>query len=89
MRPICVPCQRFYHCETNDYCFEERRPEINKLWNGDKFRCPTCKTTIIVGVAEQPLACDTQSDYYEIRDVRRPEIRVTDSRYGLTLEEIS
>jgi hypothetical protein len=29
MKPICVPCQRFFRCQKNDYAFIEAMPKAN------------------------------------------------------------
>lgn len=65
MKPICVPCQRFYRPTKNGTYFMEGMPKHNdaapgtaepeqwqpyKLWSGDKWRCRGCGSEIIVGV---------------------------------------
>ena len=56
MKPICVPCQRFYRPKQNDYSFVEGMPTHGakpgteepdkwrpyKLWLGDLWECKGC-----------------------------------------------
>ena len=79
MKPICVPCRRFYRPKKNGYPFIEGMPADNsrpqaglaepekwkpyKLWNGDLWECPDCHAEIIVGFARQPWAEHYQSDF--------------------------
>lgn len=70
MKPICVPCQRFYRPEKNGFKFIEGMPTTNfaragtvdadlwkpyKLWVGDKWRCEGCGHEIIVGTGLYPI----------------------------------
>ena len=78
MRPICVPCQRFYRCiHTGFYFLEGMRKEDGAppgklfpqlwepygLWSGDKFRCEGCGSEIISGVGRSPIAEHFQKDF--------------------------
>ncbi len=68
MKPICVPCQRFFQPERNGVNVLEQIPEPApgdgggvmfspyKLWMGDLWKCPSCEETIVVGVGVKPLA---------------------------------
>jgi hypothetical protein len=71
MKPICVPCQRFYRCVKVGYKFLEGMPKEGnpepgtmepdqwapyKLWTGDKWRCEDCGTEIVVGFGREPIA---------------------------------
>lgn len=71
MKPICLPCQRFFRPERNGYRFIEGRPKDNsaypgttepemwepyKLWVGDLWSCHGCGAMIVVGVAHSPLS---------------------------------
>lgn len=71
MKPICVPCQRFYRTEKSGYYFIEGMPEGNtaqpgtatpeqwhpyKLWTGDLWRCEGCGATLISGTGREPIA---------------------------------
>jgi hypothetical protein len=70
MKPICVPCQRFYKPVKNDFYFIEGMPHGEnvqpgtaepekwkpyKLWAGDKWKCEGCNAEIVVGVAYRPI----------------------------------
>lgn len=72
MKPVCVPCQRFFRPKKNGFPFIEAMPisparaapgtaepekwTPYKLWMGDLWECQGCGTTIIVGVGHSPLA---------------------------------
>jgi len=78
MKPICVPCRRFYRPKKNGYPFIEGMPNGNrvkaglaepekwkpyKLWNGDLWECPDCHAEIIVGAGRVPVAEHYQPDF--------------------------
>lgn len=75
MRPVCVPCRRFYRCEKNEFNWEEG---TYRIWTGDKWKCPGCHTEIIIGVPARPWAEHFQPDYDESVRVYKPQIRVND-----------
>lgn len=86
MKPICVPCQRFYRCAKNDFPFIEGMP-INgrreqwapyKLWLGDKWRCEGCGHEIVVGVAREPVGEHYQSDFARRVEQFAPALQVND-----------
>ena len=70
MKPICVPCQRFFRPAKNGFAFIEAMPDGTalpgkaepeywqpyKLWMGDKWHCPDCGAEIVVGCAAQPIS---------------------------------
>ena len=71
MKPVCVPCRRFYRPSKNGRAFVENMPRDNdappgleaperwrpyKLWCGDEWTCQGCGAKIIVGVGATPLA---------------------------------
>lgn len=71
MRPICVPCGRFFRCVKNGFNFTEGMPIVvaaeaggaepgswvpYRIWSGDKYECPGCRATIIVGFGKKPIA---------------------------------
>ncbi len=76
MKPVCVPCQRFYRPKHNGYAFLEGMPSHNgakpgkaepeswspyKLWMGDLWACPDCGSEIVVGTGLNPIA-----EHYQI-----------------------
>lgn len=80
MKPICVPCRRFYRVQRNGYRFieampKEGRPEPGlaeaerwtpyKLWVGDLWRCEGCGHELISGVGAGPIAEHYQPDFSE------------------------
>jgi hypothetical protein len=66
MKPICVPCQRFYRPKRNGVYLCEGMPHgpewdgksgrdspgwlPYKIWQGDLWECPDCHAQIISGV---------------------------------------
>ena len=80
MKPICVPCQRFYRPKRNGFAFIEGMPIGQdapvgkrdpsawwpyKLWNGDLWWCPDCGAEIIVGVGAHRVAEHYEPDFSE------------------------
>lgn len=93
MKPICVPCQRFYRPFRNGVRFVEGMPVADraisgtthpeqwkpyKLWLGDHWRCDGCGNTIIVGVAREPLAEHFQPNFLRECEDQGAEIQVND-----------
>lgn len=71
LKPICVPCQRFYRMKKGGFRFTEGMPrqvpalpgtdqperwQPYKLWLGDLWRCESCGHEIISGVGFNPVA---------------------------------
>ena len=78
MKPICVPCQRFFRPKHNGENFIEAmplqtaaptgasRPDLwkpYKLWSGDLWECQGCKAQIVVGVGVGPMAEHFQPEF--------------------------
>lgn len=93
MKPICVPCQRFYHCKQNGFSFVEQAPITNdakpgtaepenwepyKLWSGDLYECEGCGAQIVSGVAKSPIAEHYESDFAERVLTYHPTLQVND-----------
>jgi hypothetical protein len=93
MKPICIPCQRFFRPKKNDYSFIEGMPIDNgalpgtqqpelwkpyKLWRGDKWECEGCGAAIVVGVAQLPVAEHYQPNFDKAVAMFRPELQVND-----------
>lgn len=93
MKPICVPCQRFFRPKKNDFPFIEGMPDTNdvqpgtiepqrwkpyKLWFGDKWECEGCGAVIVVGVARQPLIEHFEKEFDAVVARYRPELQVND-----------
>ena len=77
MKPICIPCQRFFRMKKSGFYFIEGMPKEGnpppgkaqpeawrpyKLYAGDIWECPGCGSQIIVGAGE-PIAEHFQSDF--------------------------
>jgi hypothetical protein len=71
LKPICVPCKRFFRMKRQGIAFIEGmpiRPDAGigrreeeawkpyKLWMGDLWVCPDCNATIISGFGRMPVA---------------------------------
>ena len=84
MKPICVPCQRFYRPIKNGFFFIEGMPTGNgtlpgkaepdkwspyKLWCGDKWQCPDCRNEIISGVGLEPISEHYLPDFSEMVEI--------------------
>lgn len=79
MKPICVPCHRYFRPEENGVSFIEGMPAADyraepglaepdswkpyKLWMGDRWKCHGCGATIIVGTGRKPLAEHYEHDF--------------------------
>lgn len=78
MKPICVPCHRFYRPTKNGRYFLEGMPvgsnvapglaeaekwQPYKLWCGDEWTCRGCGSKIIVGTGVQPISERHESDF--------------------------
>lgn len=71
LKPICLPCKRFYSPEKNGFAFTEGMPRYGsaapgnaeptswqpyKLWRGDLWKCHGCGSLIIVGTGQAPVS---------------------------------
>ncbi len=80
MKPICVPCQRFFLPKKTGFYFLEGMPigtdvvpgkrmdnywEPYKLWCGDLWECPDCKAQMIVGTGREPIAEHYEANFNE------------------------
>lgn len=80
MKPICVPCQRFFRCKKNDFFFIEGMPADNgaapgnsepekwrpyKVWAADRWECEGCGAVILSGFAREPIAEHYQLNFAE------------------------
>lgn len=78
MKPICIPCQRFFRPAKNGFYFIEGMPTVNeaapgnsepekwqpyKVWVGDVWECHGCGARIISGVGREPIAEHYQPDF--------------------------
>lgn len=70
LKPICIPCQRFYRPEKNGQIVLEGAPILSarpgtidshlwapyKLWRADRWRCEGCGHEIVCGSALAPFS---------------------------------
>jgi len=80
LKPICVPCQRFYRPQRNGRHFIEGMPirpgavpgtsaphdwKPYKVWMGDQWKCQGCGAEIIVGCGHRPIAEHYEETFIE------------------------
>lgn len=79
MKPICVPCQRFFRMKKSGFYFIEGMPvgpdfpapgtaepdkwKPYKIWSGDRWVCEGCGASIVSGVGFAPVAEHYQADF--------------------------
>lgn len=89
MKPICVPCRRFFRIETTGVSFVEGMPSGDtpagdvawqpyKLWAGDLWKCPGCGTETIVGTGRDAIAEHYQRDFNERVEKHGAKLLITD-----------
>lgn len=93
MKPICVPCQRFYRPKKTGFPFiegmpkrsgaepgtaEPERREPYKLWMGDQWACEGCGSEIVVGTGREPIAEHYQPTFADWVTRFAPELQVND-----------
>lgn len=90
LRPVCIPCRRFFSVKKNGYAFIEGAPDGNdappgtaaperwhpyKLWVGDLYECKGCGAQIVSGFGSRHIA-----EHYQ------PEFKETVERCGATVQ---
>jgi hypothetical protein len=81
MKPICVPCQRFFKVKKTGFYFLEGYPEGDnrakpgtaepqkwkpyKLWVGDLWQCEGCGTKIVSGFGSGAISEHYQDGFTE------------------------
>jgi hypothetical protein len=93
LKPICVPCQRFYRPEKTGVFFLEGAPIDNyqvpgkdnptgwkpyKLWHGDLWKCHGCGHTIISGTGFNPVLEQHMTDFEQRCEAAQPIMQVND-----------
>jgi hypothetical protein len=78
MKPICVPCQRFFRMKQSGFYFIEGMPVSNhaepgtsepekwqphKIWVGDRWECGGCGAVILSGFGRHQIAEHYQPDF--------------------------
>lgn len=81
LKPICVPCRRFFRCVKHGHYFTEGMPASNgakpgneepsrwkpyKLWAGNKWRCEGCGAEIVSGFGTSPIRIQHEMDFKEV-----------------------
>lgn len=83
MKPICVPCQRFFRMKKSGFYFIEGKPigstrpmpgtaepdkwEPYKIWSGDLWECQGCGARIVSGAGAAPLSEWFRDDFRTVR----------------------
>ena len=94
MKPVCVPCRRFYRPKNIGLRFIEGMPKEGnprpglidkgswvayKLWCGDLWECAGCRSTVIVGVGLKPISDHYKPDFSErVAECPEPIIKIND-----------
>ncbi len=62
MKPVCESCRVFFKCDKNSVAWIEGAPGSDgtwhpyRLWESDRWKCPGCGATILVGTGRVPVA---------------------------------
>jgi hypothetical protein len=83
MKPICMPCQRFFRMVKSGLYFTEGMPvgrgEVQpgtseperwqpyKVWAGDVWECHGCGARIISGTGQHPISEHYMPDFADVR----------------------
>lgn len=81
MKPVCVPCQRFFRMKRAGFYFIEGMPigtsrplpgtaapeqwKPYKLWSGDRYECEGCGAVIVSGFGLSPISEHYKPDFAE------------------------
>lgn len=93
LKPVCVPCQRFFRMVKAGYCFVEAMPKESdaisgtsepdkwtpyKIWSGDKWRCQGCGAEILSGFGHDPISEHYQPEFKNWMTRLKPQTQVND-----------
>lgn len=93
LKPICVPCQRFFRMVKMGLYFVEGMPvgriaavgashpeqwKPYKIWSGDKWKCQGCGAEIISGTGRDPIAEHYQPDFQATKEKLNADFQVND-----------
>lgn len=94
MKPVCVPCQRFFRMKQSGFYFIEGMPAENhappgtaapekwkpyKLWVGDRWECEGCHAVILSGFGQQPINEHYRDDFAEqVQRLGADQLQVND-----------
>lgn len=77
LKPVCVPCQRFFRCVHTGFNFTEGMPIDHaapgtaepekwlpyKIWASDKWKCEGCGAEILSGFGQKSHRCTTRTTF--------------------------
>jgi hypothetical protein len=79
LKPICIPCQRFFRVKKSGFYFTEGMPigdgraapgttepekwKPYKIWSGDRWECEGCGAQIVSGVGLSPISVQHKTDF--------------------------
>lgn len=94
LKPVCVPCARFFRMRKSGFYFVEAMPIIShalpgtaepdkwrpyKIWSGDRWECEGCGATILSGFGLAPIAHQHQEDFNQIlRNLNASQLQIND-----------
>lgn len=65
-RPICTYCAVEMRCAKNSYHVELLASgEPYQIWQGDRYECPSCCASVVVGFGRGPVAEVFDDDNYQ------------------------
>lgn len=93
MKPVCVPCRRFFRVKKTGFYFIEGQPIENhappgieapamwkpyKLWVGDLWECEGCGAHILSGFGQGPIAEHYQDGFNDRAKALGADLQVND-----------
>lgn len=77
-RPVCVKCGVEMRPETNGVGLLDMADfGPCRIWDADKYKCPTCSHEIVVGFAQGPVAHHVQANFNEfVSDYRERNLLI-------------
>lgn len=82
LKPVCVPCQRFFRMKKGGFYFTEGMPIGSdvapgtaepekwvpyKVWAGDLWKCQGCGAEILSGFGHNPIATQHEDKFGDLR----------------------
>lgn len=94
MKPVCVPCRRFFRPKKSGFYFVEAMPTENhaapgtespekwtpyKVWAGDLWECEGCGAQVVSGTGQHPVAEHYQPGFKDqMRRLGAGQLQVND-----------
>lgn len=94
MKPVCVPCQRFFRMEKTGFYFIEGMPLSRgampgtaepdkwapyKVWSGDRWKCEGCGAVILNGFGLHRIAEHYEPDFAaHVKRLNADQLQVND-----------